>query len=67
MKLSVFGVGYVGLVTAACFAELGNDVLACDIDENKIKNLREGVIPRSSARSSSSPSARRSRTMAIRT
>jgi len=45
MKLSVFGVGYVGLVTAACFAELGNDVLACDIDENKIKNLREGVIP----------------------
>lgn len=45
MKLSVFGVGYVGLVTAACFAELGNEVLACDIDEKKIKSLRDGVIP----------------------
>jgi UDPglucose 6-dehydrogenase len=45
MKLSVFGVGYVGLVTAACFAELGNEVLACDIDEKKIAALRAGVIP----------------------
>ena len=45
MKLSVFGAGYVGLVTAACFAELGNEVLACDIDERKVAALRGGAIP----------------------
>src|ERR1044072_617205 len=45
MKLSVFGAGYVGLVTAACFAELGNEVLACDVDEKKIEALKGGSIP----------------------
>lgn len=45
MKLSFFGAGYVGLVTAACFAELGNEVMACDVDEAKISRLRGGEIP----------------------
>lgn len=45
MKLATIGVGYVGLVTAACFAELGHEVLGIDIDENKIKLLNEGEMP----------------------
>ena len=45
MKISIFGVGYVGLVAAACFAESGNAVIAVDIDESKIKGLNEGIIP----------------------
>lgn len=45
MKISIFGTGYVGLVTAVCFAEMGNDVIAVDIDENKIKQLNSGVCP----------------------
>ncbi len=45
MRISFFGTGYVGLVTAACFAELGNNVLACDIDESKIARLKQGEIP----------------------
>ena len=45
MKLSIFGVGYVGLVSGACFAELGNEVLCCDIDEEKIKILNKGEVP----------------------
>jgi UDPglucose 6-dehydrogenase len=45
MKLSIFGAGYVGLVTAACFAELGNDVVCCDIDAKRIDLLHNGVIP----------------------
>ena len=45
MKISIFGSGYVGLVSGVCFAELGNDVLCCDIDKNKIDGLKNGIIP----------------------
>ena len=44
-QISVIGVGYVGLVTGACFADLGNRVCAIDISEEKIKNLRDGIMP----------------------
>jgi UDPglucose 6-dehydrogenase len=45
MKITIFGSGYVGLVTGACFAEVGNDVLCVDIDEAKIARLKQGEIP----------------------
>ena len=45
MKIAVIGAGYVGLVTAACFSELGNKVVCIDIDESKIRKLNEGIIP----------------------
>lgn len=45
MRIGVAGSGYVGLVTAACMAELGNDVLAYDIDDAKLKQLKEGICP----------------------
>ncbi|EAT59450.1 UDP-glucose dehydrogenase family protein [Chlorobium ferrooxidans] len=45
MKITIFGSGYVGLVTGACFAEVGNDVLCVDIDRKKIDALNEGHIP----------------------
>jgi len=44
-KIAVIGVGYVGLVTSTCFAELGNQVIGVDIDQKKIDNLNKGIIP----------------------
>jgi UDPglucose 6-dehydrogenase len=45
MKVTVVGTGYVGLVTGACLAEVGNEVLCLDLDERKIAMLKEGRIP----------------------
>jgi len=45
MKISVIGTGYVGLVTGACFAEVGNHVVCVDKDESKITKLKAGKIP----------------------
>ncbi len=45
MKITVIGTGYVGLVSGACLAEMGNDVLCLDLDPNKIRILQEGGIP----------------------
>ena len=45
MKISVFGTGYVGLVSGSCLAEVGHDVICIDIDEAKIEQLKIGVIP----------------------
>ena len=44
-QICVVGVGYVGLVTAACFADLGNRVVALDVDEKRIENLKQGIMP----------------------
>lgn len=45
MRICVVGTGYVGLVTGACFAEIGHDVWCVDVDERKIAMLQEGRIP----------------------
>lgn len=45
MKVTVFGSGYVGLVTGVCLAEVGNDVVCIDVDQAKIDNLKKGIIP----------------------
>ena len=45
MKITIFGSGYVGLVTGTCLAEVGNDVLCVDIDARKIEMLNNGQIP----------------------
>jgi len=45
MKITVFGTGYVGLVTGACLADVGHDVVCVDIDQNKIDRLVQGEIP----------------------
>ncbi len=44
-KICVVGVGYVGLVSGACFADLGNRVIALDIDEKRVENLNKGIMP----------------------
>ncbi len=44
-QMCVVGVGYVGLVTAACFSDLGNRVIALDINEEKIEGLKKGIMP----------------------
>jgi UDPglucose 6-dehydrogenase len=45
MKVTVFGIGYVGLVQAAVLAEVGHDVVCIDVDQNKVDNLKKGIIP----------------------
>src|ERR1044071_5106302 len=45
MKLTLIGTGYVGLVTGACFAEVGHQVVCVDNDPAKVKLLQEGGIP----------------------
>ncbi len=45
MKIAIVGSGYVGLVTGACFSNLGNDVICVDVDDEKISNLRKGIVP----------------------
>jgi UDPglucose 6-dehydrogenase len=45
MKITVIGTGYVGLVSGACLADVGNDVVCLDVDEKKIGILKEGGIP----------------------
>ena len=45
MNISIFGTGYVGLVTGACLANLGHEILCVDIDEAKINSLKQGKVP----------------------
>jgi UDPglucose 6-dehydrogenase len=45
MKIAVIGTGYVGLVTGTCLAETGNDVVCVDIDKEKVRKMKSGIVP----------------------
>jgi UDPglucose 6-dehydrogenase len=45
MKIAMVGSGYVGLVSGACFADFGHDVVCIDKDESKIERLHQGIMP----------------------
>ena len=45
MKICMIGSGYVGLVSGVCFSDLGNEVICVDKDDNKIRKLKNGIIP----------------------
>ena len=45
MRVTIFGTGYVGLVTGTCLAEVGHDIVCVDIDAAKVEGLNRGVIP----------------------
>lgn len=45
MKIAIIGTGYVGLVTGTCFAETGNNVVCVDINEDKVRDMQNGIIP----------------------
>ena len=45
MKITIVGSGYVGLVSGACFSEVGIEVVCVDIDRKKIDNLNKGIVP----------------------
>ncbi|HET6804718.1 MAG TPA: UDP-glucose 6-dehydrogenase, partial [Frateuria sp.] len=45
MKVTLFGTGYVGLVTGTCLAEMGNRVLCVDVDAAKVARLKHGEVP----------------------
>tara|TARA_B100000678_G_scaffold69870_1_gene57286 strand:- start:73 stop:636 length:564 start_codon:yes stop_codon:yes gene_type:complete len=45
MRITIFGTGYVGLVTGACLADAGHEVMCMDIDEGKVARLKQGEIP----------------------
>ncbi|MBR9756355.1 MAG: UDP-glucose/GDP-mannose dehydrogenase family protein, partial [Gammaproteobacteria bacterium] len=45
MKITIFGSGYVGLVTGTCLADVGHDVVCMDVDAAKIEGLKQGEIP----------------------